>query len=465
MLPRTPAPVRAIALLLSLTAGCLIDDPLDDPPEDIADALATMDGVRWFEEHTTSAAGYRLFEIVYEQPVDHGDPDGPTFDQQFTLLHRSFDAPMVLASTGYHNYLFDRITEPTHMLAANQIIVEHRYFGGSRPEPADWSQLTVEQAAADHHRIVEALAPLYTGPWVSTGSSKGGMTAVFHRRFHPGDVDATIAYVAPISFAVPDPRYEPFFDDVGEPACRQEVRDFQRDALARRVALEPLVRGLGSARGLTFERIGGIARALESGVVEFEWGYWQYLGLSSCDRIPDSTADDEAVLAFLERIQSLTNVSDQTLAVFEPYFYQSFTQIGYPAIPDAHLEDLRQFAGEDYLEAVLPESTTATFDPAAMRDIADWVTSEGERLMFIYGEHDPWTGGAFDVGGAPDAHLFVVPEGDHGARIGALEPEDEERALDLLETWTGITPAVPFASPALRRGRLLDEHPMLRPLP
>lgn len=465
---RTHAPARAAAILLiagCLAAGCLGDEALDDAPDDIAEALAAMDGVRRFEERATSPTGYRRFDIAYEQPVDHDDPDGPTFDQQLTLLHRAFDAPMVLASTGYHNYLGDRITEPTQMLAANQIIVEHRYFGSSRPTPTNWSHLTIEQAAADHHRIVEAFAPLYTGSWVSSGASKGGMTAVFHRRFYPDDVDATIAYVAPISFAAPDPRYEPFFDDVGEPACRQDVRDFQRDALGRRAAIEPLARGSGTARGLTFERIGGIARALERGIVEFEWGYWQYLGLGYCDRIPDSTADDQTVLAFLEQIRSLTNMSDQTIAVFEPYFYQSFTQIGYPGIPSTHLDDLRQFGDEDDVQALLPASTTAVFDPAAMRDIADWVMNEGERIMFIYGEHDPWTGGAFDIGSAPDAYRFVVPDGDHGANVGALATAEREQALDALATWTGTAPVAPFASPALRRERLLEEHPMLRPLP
>jgi len=66
--------------------------------------------------------------------------------------------------------------EPTRLLDANQIIVEHRFFDDSRPSPADWTKLTIAQQAADDHRTVVALAQIYTGAWVNTGISKGGMT-------------------------------------------------------------------------------------------------------------------------------------------------------------------------------------------------------------------------------------------------------------------------------------------------
>ena len=71
--------------------------------------------------------------------------------------------------------------------------------------------------AADEHAIVTALKTIYTGPYLSTGASKGGMTAVFYRRFYPDDVVGTVPYVAPLSFAAPDERYAAFLDSVGTP--------------------------------------------------------------------------------------------------------------------------------------------------------------------------------------------------------------------------------------------------------
>ena len=39
----------------------------------------------------------------------------------------------------------------------NQLSMEYRYFSPSRPEPADWTKLNIEQAATDQHRITQAL--------------------------------------------------------------------------------------------------------------------------------------------------------------------------------------------------------------------------------------------------------------------------------------------------------------------
>ena len=68
----------------------------------------------------------------------------------------------------------------------------------ARPGPTDWQYLNVEQAAEDHHLIVSHFKKIYPGEWISYGVSKNGMTALFHKRFYPEDVQATIAMVAPV---------------------------------------------------------------------------------------------------------------------------------------------------------------------------------------------------------------------------------------------------------------------------
>jgi hypothetical protein len=158
-------------------------------------------------------------------------------------------------------------TEPTFLLGANQLLVEHRFFGPSTPQPATWEHLSVEQAAADHHRIVEAFKPLYSGRWVSTGASKGGMTSLYHRALYPEDVDATVAYVAPNSYGPEDPRYIQFLDRVGDADCRAKLDALQRDVLGRREELVPLWTAVTSAHGITYGLIGvdnvpGVRRSL-----------------------------------------------------------------------------------------------------------------------------------------------------------------------------------------------------------
>ena len=45
----------------------------------------------------------------------------------------------------------------TNLLDANQIMVEHRYFGKSVPDSLDWNYLNIKQSAADHHRIADPI--------------------------------------------------------------------------------------------------------------------------------------------------------------------------------------------------------------------------------------------------------------------------------------------------------------------
>ncbi len=400
---------------------------------DILAYLGSIDGMT-VVERPSGFPNSRFFELHYLQPVDHGDPSGPVFSQYMTLIHRSYDDPVILNTQGYELWLGQ--TELTARLLCNQLAVEHRFFGQSMPDELDWSLLTIEQAAADHHRIVEALQPIYGEAWINTGYSKGGMTAVYHRRFYPDDVDATVAYVAPISFGVPDEGYLDFLANVGTPECNEDLWAIQREALTRRQAMLDLL----ATRNLSFERIGGIERGFESIVVEIPFTFWQYAGQNYCSHVPETTASDQTIFNFIDNFVGWDYASDPIWEYFEAYYYQAHSELGYPAVARGHIDDLLQTDAPDPEEGVIPEGATAVYDPTAMPDIADWLAAEGERVMYIYGEFDPWTGGAFELGGASDSYLFVDPGGTHGAHIGSLVAADEEEAWQIVARWAGTEP-------------------------
>jgi hypothetical protein len=448
--------MKRLTLALALLAACGGDDDGDDGdpdvPEDILEFLDTIPGMTATEESIDPGSGYRFFRLEYEQPADHDDPDGLMFSQRMTLLHADAGAPTILHTSGYYAYDQAFAAELTSLLSGNQLHVEQRFFQPSRPDPADWSLLTIAQAAADHHRISEALAPYYTGPWLNTGASKGGMTSVYHRRFYPDDVVATVAYVAPISHGAPDTSYAPFFEAVDTEGCRAALRDYQVEMLARR---EEMVTRM-AALPLTFERSAGAEGAFEDSVVEFPWGFWQYGDSSWCDAIPASDASDGELWDFHVAIGQLDFYGDAELERYIPYFYQAETELGFPDIPTGHID--AQLTTQELERDYMPAGVTASYDPSAMADIDDWVQSEGERLLFIYGQNDPWTEGAFELGGAADSLLLVAPGMNHGASIADLEPGDQSTALDALERWTGVAPA----TLAARRRALPAEPAPLR---
>ena len=415
----------------------------DVPPAEIAAVLAAIPGMR-VTEAVSPEPGYRAFDLRFRQPVDHDDPGRGTFEQYLSLLHRAADAPVVLVTEGYVNWEPFGVVELTGMLEANQLVVEHRFFGDSRPVPTDWSRLTIRQAAADHHRIVEALSAIYGGAWVSTGASKSGMTAVYHRRFHPDDVDGTVPYVAPISFGAPDPRYVPFVAAGGDATCSARLHALQRELLARRGPLLALLDDYAAAAGLTFVRMGGPESTFEATVVELPFSFWQYHGLSECPAVPGTAASDRVLFEYLDEVSGFSWSADWLIDIFEAYYYQAATQLGYPDVERDSLADLLRTDFIDLESGILPAGVgPVSYDPAAMRDVADWVAGEGERLLFVYGEFDPWTAGVFELGAAVDSYLLVVPDGTHYANLAGLTAADRVTALEALRRWTGVTPRPP----------------------
>lgn len=425
-------------------------------PEDILVALKAISGLT-VDEQPSQFEGYRRFILAFDQPADHNDPGGQRFQQRMVLQHRSTDAPFILASTGYNISVQSQgLSEPAKLLAANEVRVEHRFFAVSRPEKADWADLTIEQAAADHHRIVAALKPVYTARWLSTGVSKGGMTSVYHRRFYPGDVDATVAYVAPESFGTADPRYLGFLEQVGDAACREALKNFQHEVLSRRQAMLAKMQEQAAGQGIAYDILGP-DRALESATVELPFTFWQYNDASLCATIPKSASTDDEVWSFLDKIDGPSLWSDTLFLRYEPYFFQAGTQLGYPAYADAYLAPLLLYPGLDVPATYVAPGPgkTMAFQPTSMKDVASWVAAEGKALLFIYGENDPYSAAAFDLGAAKDSYRFFVPAGTHGSKIVDLPEPDRQKALDALFRWSDVKPSLKGAVGSKARTELL----------
>lgn len=433
-------------------------DTQTDGPPDILTRLRAVAGLT-VAEQSSDVSGYRRFDLTYDQPVDHDAPDGQRFAQRLVLLHRSETAPTVLESTGYglwEGFTGTALMEPAQILGANELTVEHRFFGPSRPEPVEWTHLSIGQAAADHHRIIAALRLVYGGRWISSGASKGGMTSVYHRRFYPDDVAGTVAYVAPLSFGTADQRYVAFLEQVGDsPACREALKTYQRLVLQHRA--EMLLELAGS--GQTFDVLGA-DQALEHAVLGLPFAFWQYGDASGCPYVPTSGATTTELYQFLEEANGMvTYVGDDSIAYFGPYYYQAATQLGEAALAEAHLADLLLFPGTDVPVTYVPAGVPATFDPAVMLDVDAWVKGSGAQLMFIYGEDDPWSAGAFELGGAVDSFRFYVAGGNHGAGIAELAPGDRAQATAALRRWAGLAQQ---AAPPTWRSRRDVLGPWLR---
>ena len=409
-----------VIILLALILSCSDKSSGPEPQELLARLQALPD-----VEAVEIGAPYeynRAFELTITQPLDHDNPGGPTFEQKFYISHLDESDPMVMYISGYaitsNNFVF----EMARLLDANQIYVGHRFFAGSLPPVLDWQYCTIEQAAADHHRIAELLKPIYDGVWVNSGVSKGGMTALFHRRFYPDDVDATVAYVAPLPVSVDDPRFDDFLEnEVGDESCRQKIKDFQAMALENKAALLPYMDAYATQSGYTFNM--DYPLILEYMVLEYPFAFWQY-GDGNCSAVPGEGAAVSEIWSSLNYVVSMNFFSEELIEYYEPHYYQAYTQFGYYRLITDHLEDLLTEA-ETYSYSILaPQDAQLVFDPALMPDIISWLQNNGDRIIYIYGGQDPWSAGAIDLAGPADALKIVEPGANHGIDIVQLSERE-----------------------------------------
>jgi hypothetical protein len=292
--------------------------------------------------------------------------------------------------------------------------------------------LTIRQAADDQHRIRQVLGSLYPGKWVSGGASKGGMTALFYRRFHPGDVEATVAYVAPLMPGPDDPRFVPFFQQVGTAECRQKLMDFQSLALARREALMPLFRDYVQGRGYELNTFSE-EEAFEYTVLEYPFAFWQYGREGDCDTIPGAGSTDQQVMDHLVDVSSPYYYSDGGFQYFLPLFYQAYTEIGYcPYIFD-HLQDYLDAVPQPSYRTFAPRGVDLVFRPEVMVDMMAWLENQGQRIVYIYGGNDPWTAAAVEPAAWLDALRVIQPGENHSVKIGDLDERD--LVIQTLERW------------------------------
>jgi len=146
----------------------------------------------------------------------------------------------------------------------------------------------------------------------------------------------------------------------------------------------------------------------------------------------------------------VTGSSDLYVDAFEAYYYQAAYELGYPDGGGAFLDGLTRYTDADY-DGIYPVGAPIpTYTPAAMADIDQWVQTEGTRLLFIYGEWDPWTAGRYALGGATDSISVTAPQMTHGAGFGSLTSADRAAGYAKLEAWTGVTPG---AQKSVRSGR------------
>ena len=374
-----------------------------------------------------------------EQPLDHHDPSKGVFKQRVFVSHKGFDRPTVFVTEGYgaaYGANARHTNELAELFNTNLIVVEHRYFLESTPVPRNWEFLTAENSANDLHHIFTVLKTVYPQKWISTGVSKGGQTTMIYQTFFPNDMDIAVPYVGPLNRGVEDGRHEIFLREiVGTSQDRAVIQAFQIELLKRRTKLMPLFAAHCTDRKFEFRT--SLEEIFDLSVLEYPFAHWQYG--TTIDKVPSITASDDELFSQFIAVSSPRYFQDYS--TIESFYVQAERELGYYGY------DIEPFAAylsvknpQGYLKKlVVPKDAEVSFDKTLYDKICAYLEKEDPRMVFIYGEYDPWSATAADVSVnmKNKQHIIVayVPKGSHSANIRKLPDELQKRVIDTIAKW------------------------------
>ncbi len=406
---------------------------------EIEKMLKKIDAVTSYEQLEKADSTRSYYLLKFCQLLDPKDESAGTFEQRVMLGHRGYDRPTVIVTEGYGgDYAFKNkrfgTEELAHILDANIIFVEYRYFLESRPKPCNWNYLTVENSMYDYHNIVTAFKEFYKGKWAATGISKGGSTTMFYRAYFPDDVDVSVPYVAPLSCALEDGRHESFLEQASTKADRDAIRNFQYLLLERKEALMPMFDKYCLEKGYTFHV--PTSMIYDLCVLEYQFSFWQWG--SSVTEIPAAASDKAIFDYFIKYCEPKYFACQNNLDSFSVQAVKDFGYYGYNAEPFKKYINKDEIEGY-YKRVMLPaEWSNVEFDDYNYRFVTDFLTENDPKMIFIYGEWDPWTASGVTWlrdRNKQNIHIYIEPNGSHKARISTMPQETRKEILDKLNEW------------------------------
>ena len=430
--------LAAILSCVFFTISCSeIDNPVPDPglsksidefwdlpgnagdPEVVA-ALQSIKNVEDLKPFMNVKLG-QCYYFNYNQMVDHNDPSKGTFKQQVVLTFVGKDAPTLLHTQGYSltneanpNDIQNRLDsiDAPHFLWAlskdngkdkkfdlNCVQVEYRYNGFSLPEgdKDSFKYMTAEQQSKDLHAIVTDLKKaLITGDgkWLSTGLSKNGDTTTQYAYFDEqngwNDIDVYVPFASPNILQEYDIR-------IGTYMITKSSKDVQP-------LLEKAYKKLVDDQ------------AVADATIE---AYAKKGGKFKKDSALLTTV--AAVLNNLFQVQSYSDYNTWTKLIpkegDKPETYAKFFMLD-PTSPEVKYKGAnargplhKRRTPYEVQNAMEQGGAGKTMDLQV--NVRKNLETTTKKLIFVYGEDDPWTGAAIADPTNPNVKKYIVPHGTH----------------------------------------------------
>ena len=470
--------------LISITFVSCIgmeDNPVVPEPEPpsttpFGDLLAKVENVASFEAFTPEKdlVGYtECYKVFFNQPIDHENPSAGAMKQKAFIYFKGFDRPTVMYTGGYNvpDYRKDAICnlDISSNMDANLIVVEHRYFGDSKNlSDTKWDYLTIEQAAADHHAIFEPLKKILPKEWISTGTSKDGMTSLFYRYFYPDDMTVTTAFCSPFMTSL-------YYKPVGTYLDSESGSDAERDNMHKICFKLYEDWGHGGLYNTYIQMCKDYNEQLKAlhpeqtepwfqgdmdtylyALQEFFFGQFSYYTADErALNIPSADADTEVILDYIYFRDVLTQNdlwkydSPMMKPVDEedfywkdrddyPYYIQTAKQLGQLTYDFSRYESLNNLGQNPNPSALFDQDCWLydTYDNSRIVDMREnFIPNTDCPILFYYAKNDPWTGARPDKINKNTSIMLIGERGVHNQDFNNPEhfsQDDRQQIMDFL---------------------------------
>ena len=260
-----------------------------------------------------------------------------------------------------------------------------------------------------------------TGKWLSTGTSKGGITSAFYAYFSEkkgyNDIDVYIPFCAPFCKSLNDPPIGVFIEQQAYsdmPEVREKLIAFAKSIYQDTPFNHYLVK-------LSYVPIKTWMDYIPDPYDEssFEYAY-EFI-----------TMDDGALYEYIDNhpLANTRQTDEEKLLNNRkndsemPYDVQAFLELGYyiqtytfmndaPELVHYYLNGLLKNTKSEYARYKSRYSNDTTFD-----FLNNFLPATQKKMVFVYGANDPWTGAAIENPTNPNVKKFIVTQGTHNDYI------------------------------------------------
>ena len=425
-------------------------------------ALKSIPNVTDIKPFMTEEAGLAYY-FNYKNYISHENPSLGTYKQQVVLVYSKAEDPVILHTEGYtlsgvqsgqgNKNRLDEMRFPTFLYTlskdyaddndkfnVNCVAVEYRYHGFSLPEgnTDKFTYLNAKEHSADLHAIVTDLKKYLfnkDNKWLSTGVSKSGMATYQYAYYYPNDVDAYFPFVAPLPLQYHDMR-------IGTYMIKSSVKDkladlkrvFQKlasdEAIMAATTDSILKRENETSKFSDYEgddRDTVIFNTIATCMYKLfgkqsygDYDTWTAL-IPSENASPATYADFFMIDEDDDRIIRKTSGTRAALVKRkDPYEVQVPVDLGNLAHDYEWFKEDGLSLINGKVKKLIEDNETENKKSKAIDlqvKIKDWLTTTNCKMMFIYGEDDPWTGAAIDDPTNPNVQKVIVPHGTHNDYI------------------------------------------------